>query len=380
MLRRMGRFVLQLALLGALTVPPATAQAADRNSVEKRAFEKRKVIIDQDAFEGPGLQPILMLLADPNVEVLGITTVTGDGWQAEETAATLRMLELVGRKDVPVIAGATYPLVNSKALTNRREALYGPMPYKGAWMDAWPSYNTIARRAPHAADVVPPSPEGIPTTRPLPISAAQFMVEQVRRYPGQVTILAMGPLTNLALATRLDDGFAAKVKEVVTEGGNLLGQDLSGQQDEFDMQVAFAPRMSFNHFFDPEAAHILFTAPWPKLTLVTNDATKGAIGTQELLDRATASGTPTARYVKQIAQPNYPLWDELQAAVWLDPAIVTRKGRLAMDVDLMQGANYGALLTWPVGRGPGLGERDVEVVYAVDNQKLATMFVQLIGR
>jgi hypothetical protein len=67
--------------------------------------ERRKVIIDQDAFEGPGLQPILMLLQDPTVEVLGITTVSGDGWQPEETAATLRMLELVGRTDVPVIAG-----------------------------------------------------------------------------------------------------------------------------------------------------------------------------------------------------------------------------------------------------------------------------------
>jgi inosine-uridine nucleoside N-ribohydrolase len=50
-----------------------------------------------------------MLINDPTVEVLGITTVSGDGWQAEETAATLRMLELVGRTDIPVIAGATFP-------------------------------------------------------------------------------------------------------------------------------------------------------------------------------------------------------------------------------------------------------------------------------
>jgi len=344
------------------------------------AAERRKVIIDQDAFEGPGLQPILMLLNDPAVEVLGITVVSGDGWQPEETAATLRMLELVGRTDIPVIAGATQPLINSKEANRRREALYGPMPYKGAWMDSWPAYNTMKRREPHAPDVVPPMAEGMPTTKPAPGSAAEFLLAKTRQYPGQVSIIAMGPLTNLALAARLDDGFAGRVREVVTEGGNLLGQDVSAKQDEFDMQVAFAPRMSFNHFWDPEAAHIVFTAPWPRLVLITNDATKGVVGTQNLLDRATASGSPTARYVKRVAQAGYPLWDEIEAAVWLDPSLATRKGRLAMDVDLMPGANYGALLTWPAGKGPGLGEREVEIVYTVEGRKVEEMFVRLLGR
>jgi purine nucleosidase len=342
--------------------------------------ERRKVIVDQDAIEGPGLQPILMLLADPSVEVLGITTVSGDGWQPEETAATLRMLELVKRTDVPVIPGATFPLVNSKARNALREALYGALPYKGAWMDSWPAYNTIKRREPHAPEIVPPMTEGAPTTKPRAGSAAEFMLAMSRKYPGQVTIVAMGPLTNLALAERLDDGFAARIREVVTEGGNFVGRDLTGQQDEFAMQVAFNPRMSFNHVWDPEAAHIVFTSPWPKLTLVTGDASDPAIGTQALLDRATASGRPTAAYVKRIAQAGFPLWDEVQAAAWLEPGIVTATGRLAMDVDLMPGANYGALLTWPAGKGPGLGERDVTLIYAVDVPKVEAMVVDLLGR
>ncbi|PZU09559.1 nucleoside hydrolase [Sphingomonas sp.] len=342
--------------------------------------ERRKIIIDQDAFEGPGLQPILMLLNDPSVEVLGITIVSGDGWQPEETAATLRMLELVKRTDIPVVAGATFPLVNSKERNKRREALYGALPYKGAWMESWPAYNTIARREPHAPDVIAPMAEGMPTTRPAPISAAEFLLAMSRKYPGQVTIIAMGPLTNLALAQRIDDGFAGRIRELVTEGGNFVGRDLTKAQDEFAMQVAFNPRMSFNHFWDPEAAHIVFTSPWPKLTLVTGDASDPAIGTAALLARATASDRPTAAYVKRIAQPNYPLWDEVQAAVWLDPKIVTARGRLAMDVDLMPGANYGALLTWPAGKGPGLGERDVDLVYAVDVPRVEAMFVDLIGR
>ncbi|WP_157098780.1 nucleoside hydrolase [Novosphingobium rosa] len=361
----------------ALILPGSANMAHAANA----PVERRKVIIDQDAFEGPGLQPILMLLQDPTVEVLGITTVSGDGWQPEETAATLRMLELVGRKDVPVVAGATFPLVNSQARTKLREAQYGKLPYKGAWMESWPSYNTIARRLPHEAHVVPPLPEGMPTTKPYPGSAAAFLLEQSRKFPGQITIIAMGPLTNLALAQRLDDGFAARIKELVTEGGKLEnGAMAAGPKDEFAMQLDYAPRMSFNHFWDPEASHIVLTSPWPKLSLVTDDASAEIFGTQALLDKVTSGSTPVARYMKQTAQANYPLWDETQAAVWLKPEIARRKGRLAMDVDLMPGANYGALLTWPAGQGPGLGERDVDVVYAVDKAQVESLFVELLSK
>lgn len=371
---RAAPFALAVALAGVLAGSLALSAPAFA------ASERRKVIVDQDAFEGPGLQPILMLLQDPTVEVLGITTVSGDGWAPEETAATLRMLELVGRSDVPVIEGAVFPLVNTQASTRRREALYGALPYKGAWMDSWPAYNTMKRREPHGPFEVPPLPEGMPKAKARPGSAAEFLLEMSRKYPGEVSVIAMGPLTNLALAQRLDPGFADRLKELVTEGGNFIASDTGGTHDEFAMQTAYSPRMSFNHFFDPEAAHIVFTTQWKRLVLVTGDANEGIFGTQPLIDRAAASGTPVARYVKQTAQAGFPLWDEVQAAAWIEPAIVTRKGHMAMDVDLMPGANYGALLTWPASKGPGLGEQDVEVVYRVDKARVEAMFVDLLGR
>jgi inosine-uridine nucleoside N-ribohydrolase len=339
--------------------------------------ERRKVIVDQDAFEGPGLQPILMLLQDPGVEVLGITIVSGDGWAPEETAETLRMLELIGRTDVPVIEGAIFPLVNSKARNKAREGQYGALGYRGAWTEQWPADNTMKRRLPHDPKVVPPMDLGMPTTKARPGTAAQYLIDMTRKYPGEITIIAMGPLTNLALAQRLDDDFAGRVKELVMEGGNFAS---ASTKDEFAAQVAFAPRLSFNHFWDPEASHIVLTSPWRKLTLVTGDASDPTRAGKPLLDRATASGKPVARYVAKTAQPGFPLWDEVQAAAWLDPSIVTRRGTLAMDVDLMPGANYGALLTWPAGKGPALGERDVELIYAVDVPKVEAMFVDLIGR
>ena len=344
------------------------------------AAERRKVIIDQDAFEGPGLQPILMLLQDPRVEVLGITVVSGDGWAPEETAETLRMLELIGRTDVPVVQGAVFPLVNSKARNAAREALYGAAPYKGAWMDSWPAYNTMKRREPHDPLTVPPSALGAPKIKAWPGSAAEFMLAMTRKYPGEVSIVAMGPLTNLALAQRLDEGFAPRVQQLVLEGGSFFSKDIDGEHDEFDMQGVYAPRVSFNFWWDPEAGHVVMTAPWNKLVLVASDANEGIFGTQDLLDKATASGKPVARYVTQIAQAGFPLWDEVQAAAWLEPSIVRRKSAMAMDVDLMPGANYGALLTWPTGKGPGMGEQDVDVVFRVDKLRTEQLFVDLLGR
>ena len=358
----------------------AFAALASFGALPADAAERRKVIIDQDAFEGPNLQPILMLLQDPTVELLGITIESGDGWAPEETAETLRMLELIGRTDIPVVQGAIYPLVNTQARNKLREATYSPMPYKGAWMESWPSYNTLKRRQTHAPDVIPPMAEGMPTTKPDPRSAAQFMIDMTRKYPGQITILAMGPLTNLGLAQRLDDGFAARVQELISEGGVMLPPEMDKPLDEFALQAAYAPRMSINHFWDPEASRIVFTAPWRELTLVTNDASRQNIATTDLLAQASKSGRPVARYVAMAAQGGYPLWDETAVAVWLNPAIVTRQTRLAMDVDLMPGASYGALLTWAAGKGPQLGERDVRVVLGVDNAQVRAKFVDLLNR
>src|SRR5471032_1776291 len=78
---------------------------------------RRKVIIDQDALGGVNLQPLLLILQSKDVEVLGITIESGDGWQKESVAHTLRLLEIIGRTDIPVVSGATFPLVNTAEAT-----------------------------------------------------------------------------------------------------------------------------------------------------------------------------------------------------------------------------------------------------------------------
>ena len=342
---------------------------------------RRKVIIDQDAF-GPGgsnLQAILMVVQAPDVDVLGVAIESGDGWQKENVAHTLRMLELIGRPDVPVLGGATYPLVNSEEETRRWERLYGKLAYKGAWMDAWPSYNTVNRPHYHPADVVPPLEEGEPTTRPASEPAALFIARKLREFPGEVTVLAMGPFTNLALASALDPGCAGLAKELIIMGGSF-NPDAS-KLDEFSMQFIHSPRVEFNFRWDPEAARMTLRAGWRRITAVPTDATVGTRFTRELIGRATAgTDSPAARYVARFGQPGFPMWDEVAAAVFLDPTVVRRSDRLAMDVDISHGAGYGATQSWPAGGGPGLGEPDVAVVRSVDVARLEEAFVAAVRR
>ena len=345
--------------LGVLSLLGATAGAAEG---------RRKVIIDQDAF-GPGgsnLQSILMVVQAPGIEVLGIAVESGDGWQKESVAHTLRMLELVGRADIPVLAGATYPLVNSEEETRRWEKLYGKLAYKGAWMDVWPDYNTINRPHHHAADVVPPLEEGEPATKAAPGTAAEFIVKKVHEFPGEVTILAMGPFTNLALASGLDHGYAALAKEIVLMGGSF---DPDGTKvDEFSLQFINSPRVEFNNRWDPEAGKMMLHSPaGRRVTVVPTDATVGTKFTAEVRKKATeGSATPAALYVSKFGVLGFPMWDEVASAVFLDPSIVVHSDCLAMDIDIGHGANYGSTLSWPAGGGPGMGEPDATVVRAVD--------------
>jgi hypothetical protein len=173
---------------------------------------KRKIIIDQDA-SGPGgsdQQAILSLVQSPQTEVLGITVVTGDAWLKEEVAHALRTLEIIGRTDIPVVAGAGYPLVRRKEETELWEQEYGSIPWQGAW--------TPQRY--HPADQLGEMPEGKPTTKPADEDAVHFLMRMVRKYPHEITIYEGAPMTNLALAISIDPEFVSLAKELVFMGGS----------------------------------------------------------------------------------------------------------------------------------------------------------------
>ncbi len=236
--------------LGRVKGVVAVATIILMSCLASQSQDKRKIIIDQDAAgpAGTDQQAILLLIQSPQTEVLGITVVTGDAWLTEEVAHTLRMLELIGRTDIPVLRGAEYPLVRTKEETEQWEQRYGSV----AWLGAW------TPRVYHAPRELGAMPEGKPTSKAADEDAAHFLVRMVRKYPHEVTIYEGGPMTNLALAISIDPEFPGLAKELVFMGASLNPQTA-------DPEFANNPRHEFNFWFDPEAARIVLRAQWKKI-------------------------------------------------------------------------------------------------------------------
>lgn len=353
-------------LLSLLAAAPVSAQ-------------KRLVLVDQDG-SGPAdsnQMAMMVLLQSPQVEVLGITIVTGNAWRDEEVQHTLRMLELIGRSDVPVVPGAVFPLVRTHDETRLAMQTFG----RPTWLGAWgrqttdlpvPTGAVIGGAPVHGPWEVPPLREGSPRTKPLAEDAAHFLIRQVRARPGQVTIYAGGPLTNIALAISIEPRFAELTKGIV-----LMGSSLNPQTD--DPEFATSPRHEFNFWFDPEAARIVLRAAWPRIDVTTVDVSIKAMFTQEMFDAISRSSGAAAQYIARYATERYYLWDELAACAWLDPSIITKVRQLYMDVDLSHGPSYGHTLTWAEKLKPATGVRLVHAQVDVDLPKFRKMFVDLIS-
>jgi len=328
--------------------------------------QQRYVIADQDVAgpAGSDLISLLVFLQSPNVNLLGITVVTGDAWRDEEVATALRLLELVGRTDVKVYVGAEYPLVRTQLETRLYAQLYGKAEWNGAW-------NANG----HAASVIPALPQGLPTTKPAEEDAAHFMIRMVHKYPHQVTIYGAGPMTNIALAIRLDSHFAELAKELVVMGGSL------NPRTE-DPEFVDTPRHEFNFWFDPEAASITLRAHWAKITDTTVDASIETRPTEEMFAKWSHLNSAAARYLTKYTQrplSSY-MWDELAAAAWLEPDIITHERLVYMDVNTVHGPGYGDTMIWNEKDKPVIPLEKVHAQTDVDFPKLEKKLTELFSK
>src|SRR6266446_5630357 len=336
--------------LGRVQGVVAVATVVLTTCLASQSQDKRKIIIDQDAAgpAGTDQQAILLLIQSPQTDVLGITVVTGDAWLTEEVAHTLRMLELIGRTDIPVVRGAEYPLVRTKEETEQWEQRYGSV----AWLGAW------TPRVYHAPRELGAMPEGKPTTEAADEDGAHFLVRMVRKYPHEVTIYEGGPMTNLALAISIDPEFPRLAKELVFMGASLNPQTA-----------------------DPEAARIVLRAQWKKIVCTPVDISVKTRMTNELIDKIKTGNSPAAQYIGKYARLrgsyNY-LWDELTSAAWLDPSLITKKENRYMDVNLDRGPGYGDTLTWTDWDKPKRDVQSVEVQFDLDTERFYKLFVDLL--
>lgn len=185
------------------------------------ATEPKKIIIDTD----PGIDDamaIFLALRSPEVEVIGLTTIYGNVYTTLATRNALHLLEIAGRTDIPVAEGSHVTITQGVKLR-------------------------IADFV-HGADGLGNQNFQPPKGKPIEQSAADFIVEQANLYPGKVTVVALGPLTNIALAIQQDPAFVKNIGEIVVLGG------------AFAVNGNVNPAAEANIFGDPDAADIVFTS------------------------------------------------------------------------------------------------------------------------
>jgi purine nucleosidase len=325
--------LLRNCVLFLLSLVAALLPGALRGQTVNSQPNVTKVIFDEDTSGviGVNSDPLTMLLQAANVQVMGVTVVTGDGWLKQETADALKILEMEGRSDIPVYMGAEFPLVQSRNTLLRLTQLYGGSrtdPYLGAYSEFGPG-----------PDVVEAPPGGFAKTAAHPGTAAEFIINTIRANPHQISLYCGGPLTNVALAISLAPDIVPLTKEIIFMGTS----------------PAFQPK-TVNVLYDPHAARIVLHAAWPKITIFSVDVSEKVHRTPEMAEAiAAGQNTPVAKlYADTIVKPYkegkqlpwFRMPDELMSAYLIDPSIVTETRRYYVDVDLAEGMDYGASSYW----------------------------------
>ncbi len=178
----------------------------------------------------------------------------------------------------------------------------------------------------------------------------------------------------MALAISLDPEVPQLAQELIFMGGSI-----SPQTD--NPEFANNPRHEFNFWFDPEAAAIVLRAPWKKIVCTPTDVSVKTHMTAGMVKQIEAAGTPLARYISKFAMltPGADImWDEITAAAWLDPGIITKTETRYMTTDLDRGAGYGNTLTWSKDDKLKPATQLVEIQFDLDTARFYRMFVNLM--
>jgi len=328
-------------------------------------LKRKAVILDTDPGIGsPGSDvddglAIALALLHPACELLGLTIVAGNVAHEEGLANALRLLEIAGRPEIPVVPGATRPL------------LADPAPIRQAM---------AARRQESVKRFWDLPPFEAPRLTPAEARAPAFILEAARRRPGEITLVAIGPCTNVAAALLLDQGLARLLGGIVIMGGAIRVGGLVN------------PAVEFNAACDPESLAVVLASGAP-VTLVPLDATTQTFMRAEHLDRLAAGGTPLHRFLAATSrpwlrfavevrrQPGFWLHDPLALAAALDPGIL-RATPMHVAVELAGKLTAGQLLGYAESTRylfPAPGPANAQVALDLDEPRFMELFLSALA-
>ena len=334
-------------------------------AVTAMAQTKEKVILDSDMVEifDDGIA-MMMLQSDPKIELLGVTVVVGNSWVAEGTAYALRQLEAINATHIPVAMGVTRPL-----RPFRHETMMLERQLFGIGHDSW--LGSFGYPEPESWQSFYKQQYGIePIVMPVNLHAVDFIIEQVKKYPGEVTIAAIGTCTNLALAVRKAPEIVPLVRRVIYMGGS------------FFKPGNITPAAEFNWWADPEAARIAVRSPFKEQIAVGLDASekitfkkpeyekiRGIVKNPIIADMLNRNVLVTL-YEQNEDYTHY-IWDIIVSAVIMDDTLITEEVTLPIDVCTDYGHAYGQSMAYVI-QAPA-GAQQVRIIKNVDKERLWTL-------
>ena len=326
---------------------------------------RRAIILDTDPGIGtPGSDvddglAIALALLHPACDLLGVTIVAGNVLHDEGLPNALRLLEIAGRADVPVLAGAARPLLRDPSGIRELMGIRRRQSMERFWdLSAFDPPTHVATDG----------------------RAAAFIADTVRKRPGEVTVVAIGPCTNVATALLLDPEVATSAAEIVVMGGAVRVPGL------------VTPAVEFNAGYDPESLAIVL-ASGARVTLVPLDVTTRTRMTVRDLERIAAGRTPLHTFLAATSRPwmrfamevrglpGFWLHDPLALAYALDPAIL-RLTPMHVAVDLGHDLTAGQLLGYPKSARflrPTPGPVNAHVALDLDEPRFMELFLTTLG-
>jgi inosine-uridine nucleoside N-ribohydrolase len=317
------------------------------------------VIFDTDSglFGDDGAALVMLVRSPSQVAIQGITIVPGNVWAPQGAEYMLHILDLLKRSQLQVMTGAMMPLIHTAAMSREFDRRWGGLGYTGAFAQD-PS-------------VVVSAPGSKLSTRKVRHDAVNFLISEIERHPGEVTILALGPMTNIALALCLKPEIETKIKRIVFMGGNIR---VPGNA---------TPAAEFNFWFDPEAARIVLRSRIPNKTMFGLDICNLARLRKAEFDQIASVRSPITDLFREDLGNRYPgflkkpdavgyMWDSLAAAYLLDPEYVNKFESRYLDVQTTWGQFYGS--TTPLDRRATPTATPVTVMLGMDFKRVFTLY------
>jgi inosine-uridine nucleoside N-ribohydrolase len=340
----------------------------------------QKIIIDSDynTMSDDGQLGVMaaQLQADGKVQVMGISVVSGNQWLRQGVADALMSVERLGVGDrIGVYVGANYALNHTLADVDAEMAAgAGGDGYLGAWGGPEPKTDADLK----------PSPDGFARhTVVQRKSAVDFIVDTVKANPGEVTILAIGPLTNIALAVKQNPEIVPLIKKIIYMGGAV---DVPGNTTK---------AAEFNWWFDPDAAQFVVRLPIPQV-VVPLDVTDTVFLTKPVYDRIAHPAKPTAvtdvfqklngygfdgkNGFETNASYTQNIWDTLTLAYLIDPSYATQTAQRYVDVIAKPGAPDNGRSIGYSAQPAGPTLQKMTVVQRFDNARFFDLYVDLLTR